>query len=364
MNEDQRASERKKLKFGEAFSVLIGAIGVVVGIFAALSASRLDVISLLGLDSIFVTKDIFAERDISLKLFVNILAAILLALIFFVFRERVRERSAVAEEDVGTSFKDSATTVGAQISLGPNTKPQEAAIASLNKRIAALTLRATTIYWTMILGLITGVVLIIFAGYLSSFDTTFSNLSSKIDSDRQEALQSFGRLFQQRNEKTFTAADNNAFDYAFGRIKTIDENYGELLKTMIHQSSDRADNKPVWNWPSTILRIGVIGLLVFLTQILISLYRYNSRLIAFYGSRRDALLLCGEHLEKLDDLAKLMFPANLDFGSEPRHPFQELSDLIRKRPSDQSRSRSGARQQQRNRSAKNGREQTTTQGTQ
>jgi hypothetical protein len=32
---------------------------------------------------------------------------------------------------------------------------------------------------------------------------------------------------------------------------------------MIKQTSERADSKPVWNWPSTILRVGVIGLLVF-----------------------------------------------------------------------------------------------------
>jgi hypothetical protein len=75
-------------------------------------------------------------------------------------------------------------------------------------------------------------------------------------------------------------------------------------------------------------------MLVFLTQILISLYRYNSRLIAFYGSRRDALLLVeGAQDAKIKELAEVFFPANLDFGREPRHPLQEMIDFIRKRPS-------------------------------
>src|ERR1043166_3387401 len=41
------------------------------------------------------------------------------------------------------------------------------------------------------------------------------------------------------------------------------------------------------------LRLCILGLTIFLVQILVQLYRYNSRLIAFYSSRRDAILMSG-----------------------------------------------------------------------
>jgi hypothetical protein len=104
------------------------------------------------------------------------------------------------------------------------------------------------------------------------------------------------------------------------------------MNATIKQIGGADEHKSAWNWPSTILRVGIIGLVVFLTQILIQLYRYNSRLIVFYGSRHDALLLAGEDLGKLERYAKVFFPADLDFGREPRHPLREMAEFLRRAP--------------------------------
>jgi hypothetical protein len=125
----------------------------------------------------------------------------------------------------------------------------------------------------------------------------------------------------------------DAYNYSISRLQVIDKGYSELMGAMIKQATDRVDNRPSLNWSSTILRVGVIGLLVFLTQILISLYRYNSKLIVFYNSLRDALLLCGGELEKVQDYTKAFFPPNLDFGQEPRHLLQEFVGFLGRRTS-------------------------------
>jgi hypothetical protein len=71
-------------------------------------------------------------------------------------------------------------------------------------------------------------------------------------------------------------------------------------------------------------RVGVLVILIFLVQILISLYKYNTRMIAFYSSRLDCLRLSGGELPEFDVLLKLLTPANVDFGPEAKHPIQHL----------------------------------------
>jgi hypothetical protein len=92
------------------------------------------------------------------------------------------------------------------------------------------------------------------------------------------------------------------------RLKGLDDLYTRAVDASIKQATDKPDSKPVWNWPVTVLRVGIIGMLVFLTQILISLYRYNSRLIAFYSLRRNGLILAGDkaNLRKLQPCCFLL----------------------------------------------------------
>jgi len=324
---------------GDLQNIFLPSIALFAGVFLFISASKIDLLSIFSLDDIFGSKSFaFSPYSATVRVLSNFIFAAAVAAFVSSVAIQARRQRHLSESESSVSTIN--VIHNSSESKNDATALRDAAITSLNKRIAALNLRATTIYWTMIIALVTGVILIIFAGYLSSFDTTVSNLSSKIDSDRQDAIQTLGRFFQQSRQSPSnaitaltvnppSALDNNSYDYAFKRVQAIDQNYTSLVGAMIHDISDRADNKPVWNWPSTILRVGVIGLLVFLTQILISLFRYNSRLIAFYGSRRDALILATNPSE-LEALAKLFFPANLDFGKEPRHTFQEIGELISK----------------------------------
>lgn len=71
------------------------------------------------------------------------------------------------------------------------------------------------------------------------------------------------------------------------------------------------------------LALGVIFIL--LVQILVGLYRYSSRLEAFYEARADALTLAtftGD--EPLADLAKVLMPDAIDFGRVPASPIEQV----------------------------------------
>ena len=73
---------------------------------------------------------------------------------------------------------------------------------------------------------------------------------------------------------------------------------------------------------------------MFLVQILVPLYRYNTRMVAFYGSRLDALSLSGSDLKKAQVYTELFTPSGLDFGKDVQHPLAELGRLFNRSRSD------------------------------
>ncbi len=81
------------------------------------------------------------------------------------------------------------------------------------------------------------------------------------------------------------------------------------------------------------IRVCILGLVIFLVQIMMQLYRYNSRLIAFYGSRRDAILLAKGNAPDMEKYAKQLSPDTLDFGKEPNSFLQELLKFFSQRRS-------------------------------
>ncbi len=121
-----------------------------------------------------------------------------------------------------------------------------------------------------------------------------------------------------------------------------------LFDAQIQDMHQRNAAGQTWNWPSSILRISIISLLIFLIQILMQLYRYNSRLIAFYGSRRDALMLSAGDSAETEVFSRIFMPSGLDFGRQPNSPLLEIGRFWPWRRAEQS-NHSG---QRRNRASK------------
>ena len=199
-------------------------------------------------------------------------------------------------------------------------------VRRLEKRITELRSRSTMIYWTILSTLFSGIFVIIFASNLASRDSTMATLLASANSERQEAV---NELQFYQSKALSSQLDMANAGVAQARFDIVEKNYQKILDAALASAINRnQDDKDIYS-SGTVLRICVVALLIFLTQILVSLYRYNSRLIAFYCSRRDALTLVGGDPQKMKPLVALLFPTLLDFGREPRHPFQEFGGLLK-----------------------------------
>ena len=65
-------------------------------------------------------------------------------------------------------------------------------------------------------------------------------------------------------------------------------------------------------------------IIIYLVQILIGLYRYNTRLATYYSAKQDVLGLWDGNPTSLKRLDEIMGSPKFDFGKEPRHPLEDL----------------------------------------
>jgi hypothetical protein len=78
-----------------------------------------------------------------------------------------------------------------------------------------------------------------------------------------------------------------------------------------------------------LVRFGGIGVILFLVSILVPVYRYNSRLSAFYLARADALIMCRDRgLADLATMAALLTPT-YEYEKGPSTTAETLSSLLK-----------------------------------
>ena len=79
-----------------------------------------------------------------------------------------------------------------------------------------------------------------------------------------------------------------------------------------------------------ITRAAILFILLFVVQVLVSLYRYNMRLAGFYDARADALSIFVEGTAPtLGDLMRSLSPEQLDFGKTPTSVAQQSIELAK-----------------------------------
>lgn len=81
---------------------------------------------------------------------------------------------------------------------------------------------------------------------------------------------------------------------------------------------------------SGITRFGIVAIIVYIIQILVSLYRYNMRLSHFYASRMQAFLVGERDGKTIDFFGDFFDSQTVGFGKDVVSPTAELSDLIKK----------------------------------
>ncbi|MEM7314431.1 MAG: hypothetical protein AAF497_14885 [Planctomycetota bacterium] len=82
--------------------------------------------------------------------------------------------------------------------------------------------------------------------------------------------------------------------------------------------------------PVLAVRIGIVILLIYLTQIFLAIYRYSTLLAAFYNAVGDALSVSYPHSPTHDELSKLSAafnPAKAEYDA-PQSPVEQLTGLL------------------------------------
>jgi hypothetical protein len=82
------------------------------------------------------------------------------------------------------------------------------------------------------------------------------------------------------------------------------------------------------------LRVGIAIIVIFITQVLLRLYRYCLRIGNFYMSRFDALLCCEEKIAIDLETAVALFTPPVDVGREPPSPFEGMWSALREKQGD------------------------------
>jgi hypothetical protein len=80
---------------------------------------------------------------------------------------------------------------------------------------------------------------------------------------------------------------------------------------------------------TSLIRFGGVAVILFLTSILIPVYRYNVRLGTYYLARADTLMLCRDsEVTNFGEIIKLLTPV-YEFDKEPTTPIESVSSFVK-----------------------------------
>ena len=110
------------------------------------------------------------------------------------------------------------------------------------------------------------------------------------------------------------------------------DNYNERIKMLEAKVYGQKDNRTshIYLVSTVTTKIGSVLILLFLVQILVTLYRYNTRLSAYYDARGDGLeLVSKQSVSELEQIIKALSPENIDYGKTPSTPTEQVVDLAK-----------------------------------
>jgi hypothetical protein len=226
------------------------------------------------------------------------------------------------------------------------------AIAEIDSRVDNLRRRSGFILLSIAALLIVASLVVVFAGTLTNLDASAASSVDRLTSEIADTQNKIAILSEaadlidaidktpDNNKKSelknrldsLTARSGFAVPATSTAISTVTSNSTSHLESMRkllddawtkELSTPKGYNDTPYMIASAITRVGVVLVIVFLVQILIGLFRYNSRLITFYNARRDLLQIWNGDLKDMDKLED-MFAPRVDFGKEPKHPIDEI----------------------------------------
>jgi hypothetical protein len=233
---------------------------------------------------------------------------------------------------------------------------------SLERRCNQINSRNTIILSMIGVILTTAALIFIFAGRLTSLDIAAVNVLEKAKSEFREAqsrgaalseakrqISSGDQVEKNKRKDIFGGSSRDEFSYSNSgdnyipverdgleqAIKQNNEHQERLISSIneIILKQIESENRGIdikYLVATAITRIGVVLILVFLVQILLNLYRYNTRILSYYNSYRDIIGLWHNKDSKLEDIYKKFGAPNVNFDKEPQHPTREIIGAIDK----------------------------------
>lgn len=200
-------------------------------------------------------------------------------------------------------------------------------LMSLRRRALSLRLASWFILGLTFTSIMAGLYIFSSAGEIARSDTNLyrmeeivrdraNNLGQKIDDVRE--------VFAGRGEEVDAL-------YAVKELReNIDKDSKEFKETLERLEKTYASER-FWVFLSaTSTRIGSILMLIFLVQILLSVYRYSVRMASYYEARADALLLYeGKEAEQLELFVSMLSAEKVEFGKTPQSPTEQAIELIK-----------------------------------
>lgn len=111
------------------------------------------------------------------------------------------------------------------------------------------------------------------------------------------------------------------------QLKSMDEKLASEQSALSNGNRNEISMSQVIT--TSITRFIVLGTVIFLVQILINLYKYNMRVAGHYEAIADALALSEKPIEaeSFSDIAELISPNKIDFGTTPSSIFNQAIEL-------------------------------------
>ena len=116
------------------------------------------------------------------------------------------------------------------------------------------------------------------------------------------------------------------------RLEDSINKYDEIRATL---DQTLRNNELTRQITQTATRFAVIGMLIYLVQIVVNRYRYLQRLASFYQARAQALHILADQADQtllkgitISDLATLLSPDSIGFDSAPEAPTQQMVALL------------------------------------
>jgi hypothetical protein len=167
-------------------------------------------------------------------------------------------------------------------------------------------------------------------------DTRYLNdyqkkLSAEKDPDKIKGLQDQVDIYKSEIDHV-----NQALKNAPSEIQAIekqrDADLAPVLDSEKQVNAQITGNSAFLEYNSILIRVAAVLLIVFLVQTFITIFRYMTRLAAYYQARIDSLQLAAGVDITIIDLQRIttvFSPETYDFGKLPRTPTEQAVDLAR-----------------------------------